>query len=208
MANDLTPTTTTATTKSVDLATDHKSVLVIGRSQVVLDQAVARLGELGYKAEATNDVSAITGRFDPKQIDVVVFGGQVPPDRKAALAEEISASNPKVILVQGLAGIPGLIADQVQQALGGEHLIPGQAPTFDATRRAIALVLFAPLDVAVTAYWVTASIPPDPKSDSQVLFDDRLPAGEHTFALPDHANLDAAFATVRAGDARWSFRLT
>jgi hypothetical protein len=190
------------------MTTDDNSVLVIGRSQAVLDQAVARLGELGYRAAATNDFSPITGRFDPKQLDLVVFGGQVPPDRKATLAEEISAMNPQVIFVQGLAGIPGVIADQVQQALGGEHLIPGQAPMFDATRRAIVLGLFAPLDVTVTAYWITAMIPPDPKSDSQVLFDDRLPAGEHTFALPDDVNVDAAFATVRAGDARWSFRLT
>ena len=188
--------------------TTDSHVLVIGRSQAVLDQAVARLDELGYKAEATNDFSPITGRFDPQQIDLVVFGGQVPPDSKTALTEEISATNPQVIFIQGLAGIPGLIADQVQQALGGEHLIPGQAPMFDATRRAIVLGLFAPLDVTVTAYWITAMIPPDPKSDSQVLFEDRLPAGEHTFALPDHANLDAAFTTVRAGDARWSFRLS
>jgi hypothetical protein len=189
------------------MKTHNNSVLVIGRSQRVLDDAAAGLRALGYSAEATNDFSPITGRFDPKQLDLVVFGGQVPPDRKAELRTEVTAANPQVMFVQGLAGIPGLIADQVQQALGGEHLIPGQAPMFDATRRAIVLSLFAPLDVAVTAYWVTEVIPPDPKSDSRVLFDNRLPAGEHTFALPDDVNLDAAFATVRAGDARWSFRL-
>lgn len=187
--------------------TADSTVLVIGRSQAVLDQAVAHLGRLGHEAKATNDFSPITGRFDPERLDVVVFGGQVPPDRKAALAEEIGAANPRVIVVQGLAGIPGLIADQVRQALAGEHPIPGQAPIFDPARRAIVLNLFAPLDVTVTAYWLTALIPPDPKSDSQVLVDDRLPAGEHTFTLPDHANPDAAFASVRAGDARWSFRL-
>jgi hypothetical protein len=190
------------------MTTGNNSVLVIGRSQSVLDQTVARLGELGYNAQATSDFSPITGRFDPRQIDLVAFGGQVPPDRKAALAEELSAAHPQVIFVQGLAGIPGLIADQVQQALAGEHPIPGQAPSYDATRRTIVLNLFAPLDVTVTAYWITAMIPPDPTSDSRVLSDSRLPAGEHTFALPDQANLDAAFATVRAGDARWSFRLT
>jgi hypothetical protein len=190
------------------MTTDKHSVLVIGRSRNVLDQAVARLTELGCQAEATDDFSPIVGRFDPKHLDLVVLGGQVPPDRKAALADEISAANPQVIFVQGLAGIPGLIADQVQQALAGEHQIPGQAPTFDATRKAIMLSLFAPLDVTVTAYWITEMIPPDPKSNSKVLFDDRLPAGEHTFALPVQANLDAAFASVRAANAHWSFRLT
>jgi hypothetical protein len=183
-------------------------VLVIGRSQAVLDLTVARLGELGYRAKATNDFSPIADRFDPKDIDLVIFGGQVPPDRKADLTEELSSANPQVIFAQGLAGIPGLIADQVQQALSGEPLIPGQAPAFDATQQAIMLTLFAPLHVTVTAYWVTALTPPDPKSDFEVLFDDRLPAGDHMFALPARANLEAAFATVRAGDARWSFRLT
>jgi hypothetical protein len=189
------------------MTTDRNSVLVIGKSQVVLDAAVAGLRALGYNANATNDFSPISGRFDPKQIDLVVFGGQVPPDRKSELTKEISATNPQAISVQGLAGIPGLIADQVQQALGSEHLIPGQAPTFDTNRRAIVLSLFAPLAVSVTAYWVTEVIPPDPKSESRVLFDNPLPAGEHAFALPDDVNLDAAFTTVRAGDAAWSFRL-
>ena len=188
--------------------TTSKSVLVIGRSQAVLSQTVTRLGELGYHAQATNDFSSVIGRFNPTQLDLVVFGGQVSPDRKTALTDEITAGNPDVIFLQGLAGIPGLITDQVQQALGGEHVIPGQAPTYDAARKAIVLSLFAPLDVSVTAYWITELIPPDPKSDSQILVDDRLAAGEHTFTLPDYANPDAAFATVRAGNARWSFRLT
>jgi hypothetical protein len=136
-----------------------------------------------------------------------VFGGQVSADRKTALSDETTAANPDVILLPGMAGIPVLIVDQVQQALGGEQVIPGQAPTYDAARRAIVLSLFAPLQVTVTAYWITELIPPDPKSASQILADDRLTAGEHTFRLPEHANPDAAFASVRAGDARWSFRL-
>jgi hypothetical protein len=189
-------------------ANDTKqSVLLIGRSRRVLDDAVAGLRELGYTAEASNDFSAITSRFDPTQIDLVVFGGQVRPDRKAELHEEIAAVNTQTMFVQGLAGIPGLIIDQVQQAIDGEHPIPGQAPTFDASRRAIMVTLFAPLDVRVTAYWATEMVPPDPKSDSCVLFDDRLPAGQHSFPLPNAVNLDAAFATVRAADAHWSFRL-
>jgi hypothetical protein len=38
------------------------------------------------------------------------------PDRKAELREEIGAINPRVIFVHGLAGIPGLIINQVQGA--------------------------------------------------------------------------------------------
>ena len=40
------------------------SVLLIGKSQLVLDESVAGLRDLGYKAEATNDFTDITGRFD------------------------------------------------------------------------------------------------------------------------------------------------
>jgi hypothetical protein len=45
------------------------------------------------------------------------------------------------------------------------------------------------------------------KSESRVLVDEQLPAREHRFVLPEEVNLDAAFATVRAARASWSFRL-
>jgi hypothetical protein len=111
------------------MATDNAQhrVLLIGKSQLVLDESVAGLGDLGYKAEATNDFADITGRFDVKGIDLVVFGGQVPPDRKAELREEIGAINPRVIFVQGLAGIPGLIVNQVQGAFTANHQDPTRA---------------------------------------------------------------------------------
>jgi predicted enzyme related to lactoylglutathione lyase len=92
----------------------HRRVLLIGKSQLVLDESVAGLRDLGYKAEATNDFTDITGRFDVKEIDLVVFGGQVPPGRKAELREEFGAINPGVIFVQGLAGIPGLLHWQAE----------------------------------------------------------------------------------------------
>ncbi len=70
------------------MTTDNaqRSVLLIGKSQLVLDESVAGLRDLGYKAEATNDFADITGQFAVKEIDLVVFGGQVPPDRKAELS--------------------------------------------------------------------------------------------------------------------------
>jgi hypothetical protein len=92
------------------------TVLVIGKSRLVLDETVAGPRDLGYTAEATNDFSEIICRFDPKAIDPIVLGGQVPPDLKTELMEEIGAINPAAIFVQGLAGIPGLIINQVQGA--------------------------------------------------------------------------------------------
>ena len=64
-----------------DMTTDdhRRSVLLIGKSQFVLDDAVAGLRGLGHTAEGTNDFSDVTGRFDVGSIDLIVFGGQVPP---------------------------------------------------------------------------------------------------------------------------------
>jgi hypothetical protein len=90
----------------------ERSVLLIGKSQLVLDESVAGLRDLGHEADATSDFADITGRFDVKAIDLVVFGGQVPPERKTELQEEIGAINAGVIYVQGLAGIPGLIVNR------------------------------------------------------------------------------------------------
>ena len=115
--------------------------LLIGKSQRVLDDAVAGLRDLGYKSHGTNDFSDITGRFDVANIDLVVFGGQVPPDRKAELREEIGAINPQVIFVQGLAGIPGLIVKQVQGALTAHHRDPARAPTYTPHDRSIRVSL-------------------------------------------------------------------
>ena len=69
----------------------RRSVLLIGKSQRVLDDAVAGLRARGHKADATNDFGEVTRRFDVNQIDVIVFGRQVPADRKAELKDEIAA---------------------------------------------------------------------------------------------------------------------
>ena len=181
--------------------------LIVGRSQAVLDTTVALLADRGFAAQATSDFAAITDQVDASRLGVVVLGGQVPPDKKAEIQEQISAVNDGAIFVQGLSGIPGLIADQVAIAFAGEQLFPGQTPRYDAATNTIALALYAPVDVEVTVYWITALIPPDPKSASLELQRGRLLAGDHAFAVPDTVSLDAAFATVRAGAAAWSFRL-
>ena len=70
------------------MATDNpqRSVLLIGKSQLVLDDALAGLRDLGYNAEATNDFADVTARFDAREVDLVVFGGQVP--RTSRLSSE------------------------------------------------------------------------------------------------------------------------
>jgi hypothetical protein len=185
----------------------QRSVLLIGKSQLVLDDSVADLRALGYKAEATNDFSDITGRLDVREIDLVVFGGQVPPDRKAELREEIGAINPGVIFVQGLAGIPGLIIDQVQGAFTANQQDPSRAPTYTTDDRSVRLTLADPADVRVTVWWQTAFVPPDPKSDSLLLLDDELAGGDHAIPVPDLVPAKAAFATVQIDAAIYTFSI-
>lgn len=196
----------TTQSEPIQSATAQRSVLVIGKSQLVLDESVAGLRALGYTAQATNDFSNVTGRFDPRLLDLVVFGGQVPPDRKAELRQEIGAINPRIIFVQGLAGIPGLIISQVQGAFGSQD--PAAAPRYDAADRTIRLTLSAPAEVTVTLWWGTSFVPPDPKSDSLQVLRDRLPSGEHLVPIPAHIPPAAAFAGVRIDDTIYTFGIT
>src|SRR4051812_3116466 len=137
------------------MTTPTKSVLIVGRSQLVLDGTLELLAERGYRGHATREFEDITDQFDAAALDLVVFGGQVAPDQKAEMRDALSAVNPRLEFLQGLAGIPGLIVDQVDASVAGEALIPGQAPVYDADKRTIGLVLFAPLEVKVTVYWIT-----------------------------------------------------
>lgn len=190
------------------MTTPAKRVLIVGRSPQVLDTTLKLLGERGYDAHATRDFEGVADRFDAAALDIVVFGGQVAPHQKAEMRDALLAANPRLAFLQGLSGIPGLIVDQIEASGTAGVPIPGQAPVYAAERRAIELVLFAPLEVKVTVYWITELVPPDPKSESAVLVDGTLASGDHRFRLPDAVKLDAAFATVLAGGAAWSFRLS
>jgi hypothetical protein len=200
-------------------AKPRRSILVIGGSRRVLDEAAVGLQELGYTAQVTTDFSSdITGRFDFTAIDLVLFGTQVPHDREAEFKAEIGVINPDIIVVEGLGGIPGLIVNQVRAAFAGEHGEPVRAPTYSSDDRSIRLTLAAPADVEVTVFWRTSVVPPDPKSDSLVLLDDRLSGGDHTIRVPDHVLIEptapdpvvvrpaqAVFATVQVDAAIYNF---
>lgn len=190
----------------------QRSVLLFGASQRILDECVAALRDLGYTAQGTTDfASDITGRFDIPRIDLVSLGGLVPADRKAELREQIATLNPQAIVIDALAGIPGLIASQVQEAFSADGHDPARAPAYNPGDRSIRVALTEPAAVRVTLWWRTALIPPDPKSDWLVIFDGRLPGGDHTIPVPAHIppQTDTPtgprpapwFATVQAGQA-------
>ena len=175
-------------------------VLIIGRSENVLSETVQILRLLGYAAGASNDFADVMDLFDMTAVDLVVFGGMVPPDTKERLRQQISGRNPAVTFVQGFAGIPGVIVAQVRAA-GDASAQAGLAVAYDQETRTVDLHLDRAEDVQVVAWWGTSFTPPEPRSTSLVLVDAYLPAGEHTVTLPAEVPSQASFVTVAAGEA-------
>jgi hypothetical protein len=89
----------------------------------------------------------------------------------------------------------------VEGAFTANHQDPTRAPTYTPGDRSIRLVLADPADGKVIVWWQTSFVPPDPKSDSLVLFDDELAGGEHSIPVPDHVPPKAAFAATVKIDA-------
>jgi hypothetical protein len=176
------------------------SALIIGKSEVVLAETIALLRGQGYRADATHRFDDVGAEFDLGHYDVVVFGGQVPADTRDRLAAEIKQLNGAALLVDGLAGIPGLIAAQVDGALSARLAGPEPAPSFDPDGRTIALSLPGARTVTVTAWWGTSFVPPDPKSDSLILIDHQRLDGQQAIPLPPVVPHQAAFVTVRLDD--------
>jgi hypothetical protein len=88
----------------------------------------------------------------------------VPPDTKDHLREQISTRNAAVAFVQGYAGIPGLIAEQVEAALSDGTTRPTASVTYDAQSRSIGISLDGPQDVTVIAWWHTSFVPRNRKA--------------------------------------------
>lgn len=180
-------------------------ILAIGRSESVLSELVTILREKGYAAGATNAFDRTLDLFDAGQLDLVVFGGMVPPATGEHLREQIAAQNPAVAFVQGYAGIPGLIAEQVKAALSHGASGPTASVTYDAQSRSIGISLDRPQHVTVTAWWHTSFAAPEPKSTARVILDEELPAGTHTITIPDEVPAQASFATVSTGPSVHAF---
>ena len=173
-------------------------ILVIGRSPSVLVATVDALRAKGYSADATNQFDRVLDDYDVSDLDVLVFGGMVPADARRQLREDISGRSPHVTFVQGLAGIAGLIAAQVQAAISAEDL-DNRDVTYDEARRSVQLTLNDCAHVTVEAWWHTSFVPPEPGSASTRVFDGQLDAGPHTIPLPDQVPSEASFAGVTIG---------
>ncbi len=177
-----------------------ESILVVGRSPGVLEDTVAILRSKGYAANATNQFDRVLDDYDVADIDVVVFGGMVPADTKQHLREQISARNTDVTFLQGLAGIAGLIAAQVQGLIASNEP-DGSDVVYNADNRMVQVTLSEPAHVTVNAWWATSFTPPEPASTSLQLLDNDLTAGRHAIALPERVPSQASFVTVAVGSA-------
>jgi hypothetical protein len=181
-------------------ASDPGRILVIGRSPGVLVDTVEILRSKGYSADATNQFDHVLDDYDAQDIGIVVFGGMVPAGTKQHLRQQIGERNADVTFVQGLAGIAGLIAAQVEGVIAaGEpddsHLV------YDQEQRSLHLTLPKAAHVTVEAWWATSFTPPEPTSTSMQVLDAELEEGFHDIALPAEVPPVASFLAVTIGSA-------
>ena len=158
-------------------------VLVVGRSPSVLVTTVELLRGKGHRADATNQFDQVLDDYDVSDLDVVVFGGMVPADTKRHLGDEITKRNPGVTFVQGLVGIPGVIAAQVD-AVTSDVSAGGAEIGYHPEDRTVRVALPDATRVTIEAWWMTSWRPPEPASTSMQVFDGELGAGSHDIVLP------------------------
>jgi hypothetical protein len=185
-------------------AKDPGRILVVGRSPSVLVDTVEILRSKGYSADATNQFDHVLDDYDAQDIGIVVFGGMVPAGTKQHLREQIGERNAHVTFVQGLAGIAGLIAAQVEGVIAaGEpddsHVV------YDQEQRSVHLTLPKAAHVTVEAWWATSFTPPEPTSTSMQVLDAELEEGFHGIALPAEVPSVASFLAVTIGSAVRTF---
>ena len=177
-------------------------ILVIGRSPGVILEAAGILRSKGFLADATNQVDEVLTDYDTSTVDVVVFGGMVAPTTKQQLRDEISTVNDHVAFVQGLAGIPGLIAAQVE---GATSDAVDDDVAYDPSGRTVEVTVRDATRVVVEAWWATSFTPPEPTSTSIRVIDVHLDPGTHVIAVPAEVPPVASFVTVSIGPAVHAF---
>ncbi|MFL6061873.1 MAG: hypothetical protein ACJ72E_11630, partial [Marmoricola sp.] len=167
---------------------ERRRVLVVGRSPGVLLETVALLRERGYEANATNQFDDVLEDYDVSALDVLVFGGMVPLDRKAQLRTEALRLNPDLTILQGMVGIAAVIAAQVESA-------GADASEVEIGERSLRLRLPAPAPVRIVAHWASFADLQLADGSAQVL-DTRLEAGDHVVVLPSEVPAEASFVVV------------
>ncbi len=167
-------------------------VLIVGRSTAVLVDTVAMLRERGFAANASNQFDRLLDDYDFREVNLVIFGGMVPPEKKEQLRVEIRNINPRVTFMQGLGGVAPLLVAQV------EEFFAGAAPDveYDAMARVVHVTLDDAAPVLVEGIWGTF-LPPEPVAHTVIAFEGELDAGKHAIPIPDGVPFETTFASVR-----------
>jgi len=181
-----------------ETSSNEPARVLVGRSPSVLVAAVELLRSKGHLADATNQFDQVLDDYDVGDLDVLVFGGMVPADTKQYLSDEITRRNPGVSVVQGLVGIPGVIAAQVD-AVTHDGSSDAAEIAYNPDDRTVRVTLSGPGRVTIEALWMTSWRPPEPTSTSMQVFDGELAAGTHDTVLPDRVPSEASFAAVTVG---------
>ncbi|WP_432870535.1 hypothetical protein [Microbispora rosea] len=176
------------------------NVLVVGRSPSALVPAVDILRKTGYTANATNQFDRVLTDYDAGGVDILVFGGMVPPDIKQHVRDELTRLNPEARVIQGLFGIPELIAAQVAAATC-PPLPEGDEVAYDADHRCVRLTIHESADVRVEVWWATSFTPPEPTSVSERVYEKTLDPGAHVIPIPHHVPEEASFGAVTVGQS-------
>lgn len=92
-------------------------ILLLGRSQLVLESVMAELIELGLTVEGTTRLDQAAMTFDAANFDLIAIGGGIADDVRADLKQAFAAQNREVRLLD--ASVPNAVA-QVLAALNGD----------------------------------------------------------------------------------------
>ena len=111
-------------TSTISPPTGRARVLVIGRSQPVLDTVLDGLAELGVTASGTTEPAEAAARFDARAFDLVAFGGGIEAPLRAELKRAFAGRSPAVRLLDTHA--PRAVRE-IAAALNGS----GDAPAVD-----------------------------------------------------------------------------
>lgn len=177
-------------------------ILIVGRTGSVLVGTVAMLRDRGYSANASNQFDTVLDDYDVREVDLVIFGGMVPPEKKERLRTDIREANPRMDFMQGLGGIARLLVAQVEELAGGGP----SGVEYDPAARVFRVTLTDAAPVTVEGIWATF-VPPEPVPHSALVFDGELPAGVHRIAIPDDVPQQGSYAAVRVGDRVSAFQV-
>ena len=179
-------------------------ILVIGRSPGVILDAAGILRSKGFHADATNQFDEVLTEYDTTNIDVVVFGGMVPPDAKQHLTRrDLQGQRPRHLR----AGTRRNRQASSPPRSRASRRLPETTTAWPTTRRTrtVQLTLQEPAQVVVEAWWATSFTPPEPTSTSMRVIDSHFDPGEYFIPLPAEVPPVASFVTVSVGPAVRAF---